>query len=151
MWKNIKKFFKWIADHTGISWIARKISSGWNSIKSCWSGNKANQADETSQPRSQVPSEPQVNGTAINDIVIPEGAKLVFSPEISDFLLRERLEMAKQLIKMGANSPAALEEQADREEEFFDAEDDGVTQPSSTTTNLEAEQHTVGDDLSVNA
>ncbi|WP_264331138.1 hypothetical protein [Wolbachia endosymbiont (group B) of Erebia ligea] len=29
MWKSIKKFFKWIADHTGISWIARKISSGW--------------------------------------------------------------------------------------------------------------------------
>lgn len=74
MWKNIKKFFKWIADHTGISWIAGKISSGWNSIKSCWSGNKANQAGGTSQPRSQVPSESQVNGTAINDIVIPEGA-----------------------------------------------------------------------------
>lgn len=38
MWKNIKKFFKWIADHTGISWVARKISLGWNSIKSWWSG-----------------------------------------------------------------------------------------------------------------
>ncbi len=29
MLKRIKKFFKWIADHTGISWMARKISSGW--------------------------------------------------------------------------------------------------------------------------
>ncbi|WP_375604501.1 hypothetical protein NOX90_03250 [Wolbachia endosymbiont of Anurida maritima] len=29
MWKSIKRVFKWIADHTGISWIARKISSGW--------------------------------------------------------------------------------------------------------------------------
>ncbi|NSM56804.1 hypothetical protein HET73_05375, partial [Wolbachia endosymbiont of Atemnus politus] len=38
MWKSIKKFFKWIADHTGISWIARKISSGWNSVKNWWSG-----------------------------------------------------------------------------------------------------------------
>lgn len=29
MWKSIKRVFKWIADYTGISWIARKISSGW--------------------------------------------------------------------------------------------------------------------------
>ena len=28
MLKKIKNFFKWIADHIGISWIARKISSG---------------------------------------------------------------------------------------------------------------------------
>ncbi|MCA7010695.1 hypothetical protein [Wolbachia endosymbiont of Tribolium confusum] len=28
MFKKIKNFFKWIADHIGISWIARKISSG---------------------------------------------------------------------------------------------------------------------------
>ncbi|WP_353286957.1 hypothetical protein [Wolbachia endosymbiont (group A) of Anthophora plumipes] len=111
MWKSIKKFFKWIADHTGISWIARKISSGWKS------GNKTNQAGGTSQPRSQVPSESQVNGTAINDIVIPEGA----------------------------NSPSALEEG------FFDAEENQPWLPNSETTNSEAEQHTVGDDLSVNA
>ncbi|MEY2393190.1 hypothetical protein [Wolbachia endosymbiont of Tettigetta isshikii] len=38
MWKSIKKFFKRIADCTGISWIARKISSGWNSVKNWWSG-----------------------------------------------------------------------------------------------------------------
>ncbi len=38
MWKSIKRVFKWIADHTGISWIAGKISSCWNSIKSWWSG-----------------------------------------------------------------------------------------------------------------
>ncbi|QOD38170.1 hypothetical protein [Candidatus Wolbachia massiliensis] len=37
MWENIKKFFKWIADHTGISWILGKISSGW---KSCWSSSQ---------------------------------------------------------------------------------------------------------------
>lgn len=30
MWKSIKKFFKWIADHTGISWIARKFHQGGN-------------------------------------------------------------------------------------------------------------------------
>ena len=29
MWKSIKKFFKWIADHTGISWILEKL--GWQS------------------------------------------------------------------------------------------------------------------------
>ena len=33
MWKNMKRLFKWTADHTGISWIAKKISSGWNSVK----------------------------------------------------------------------------------------------------------------------
>lgn len=43
MWKSIKKFFKRIADCTGISWIARKISSGWNSVKNWWSGNKVSQ------------------------------------------------------------------------------------------------------------
>lgn len=134
--KSIKKFFKWIADHTGISWIARKISSCWKS------GNKTNQAGGTSQPRSQVPSESQVNGTAINGIVIPEGAKLVFSPELSDFLLRERLEMAKQLIKMGANSPAALEEQTDREEEFFDAEENQPWLPNSEATESEVQPRT---------
>ncbi|MGL9725889.1 MAG: hypothetical protein ACR5KV_04365 [Wolbachia sp.] len=29
MWKGIKKFFKWIADHTRISWILGKL--GWQS------------------------------------------------------------------------------------------------------------------------
>ncbi len=30
MLKKIKNLFKWIADHTGISWITKKVSSGWN-------------------------------------------------------------------------------------------------------------------------
>ncbi|MGL9718086.1 MAG: hypothetical protein ACR5K9_05335 [Wolbachia sp.] len=59
MWKSIKKFFKWIADHTGISWIARKISSCWNSVRNWWSGNKANQANVTTQTEEQ-PQEPAV-------------------------------------------------------------------------------------------
>ncbi|MBC6686243.1 hypothetical protein H9I48_03230 [Wolbachia pipientis] len=46
MWEKIKKFFKWIADHTGISWIVRKISSGWKWLF----GGKAN---ATQQNRSQ--------------------------------------------------------------------------------------------------
>ncbi|TNK94555.1 hypothetical protein OUY_00855 [Wolbachia endosymbiont of Leptopilina clavipes] len=33
MFKKIKNFFKWIADHIGISWIARKISSGCLVVK----------------------------------------------------------------------------------------------------------------------
>ncbi|WP_349968316.1 hypothetical protein [Wolbachia endosymbiont of Armadillidium arcangelii] len=32
MWKSIKKFFKWIADHTGISWILGKL--GWKNHQS---------------------------------------------------------------------------------------------------------------------
>ncbi|CAQ54212.1 hypothetical protein C1A_954 [Wolbachia endosymbiont of Culex quinquefasciatus JHB] len=46
MLKKIKNFFKWIADHTGISWIARKISSGWNWLLS----SKKNTTQENTSP-----------------------------------------------------------------------------------------------------
>lgn len=46
MLKKIKNFFKWIADHTGISWIAKKISSGWKWLFS----SKANTAQENTSP-----------------------------------------------------------------------------------------------------
>lgn len=49
MWKSIKKFFKWIADHTGISWIARKISSGWKWLF----GGKKSETSVTKQNTSQ--------------------------------------------------------------------------------------------------
>ncbi|WP_265014596.1 hypothetical protein [Wolbachia endosymbiont (group B) of Camptogramma bilineatum] len=55
MWESIKKFFKWIADRTGISWIARKISSGWNWLFS----SKANTAQENISPKR--PSDENVN------------------------------------------------------------------------------------------
>ncbi len=42
MLKKIKNFFKWIADHTGISWIAKKVLSGWNWLFS----SKANAAQK---------------------------------------------------------------------------------------------------------
>ncbi|WP_425384438.1 hypothetical protein [Wolbachia endosymbiont (group B) of Eupithecia inturbata] len=55
MWESIKKFFKWIADRRGISWIARKISSGWNWLFS----SKANTAQENISPKR--PSDENVN------------------------------------------------------------------------------------------
>ncbi|WP_265036789.1 hypothetical protein [Wolbachia endosymbiont (group A) of Anomoia purmunda] len=66
MWKSIKKFFKWIADHTGISWVARKISSGWK----CLFGGKANatqqstsQQEKSSGNERQEPSQAQSKST----------------------------------------------------------------------------------------
>ncbi|WP_264687136.1 MULTISPECIES: hypothetical protein [unclassified Wolbachia] len=55
MWESIKNFFKWIADRRGISWIARKISSGWNWLFS----SKANTAQENISPKR--PSDENVN------------------------------------------------------------------------------------------
>lgn len=49
MWEKIKNAFKWIADHTGISWIARKISSGW---KWLFGGKKSNDNQQS------VPKQP---------------------------------------------------------------------------------------------
>ncbi|WP_353280496.1 hypothetical protein [Wolbachia endosymbiont (group B) of Silvanus unidentatus] len=46
MWKSIQKLFKWIADHTGISWITKKVSSGWNWLFS----SKANAAQKSTSP-----------------------------------------------------------------------------------------------------
>ncbi|WCR59544.1 MAG: hypothetical protein PG978_000980 [Wolbachia endosymbiont of Ctenocephalides felis wCfeF] len=57
MWQSIKKFFKRIADCTGISWIARKISSGWNSVKNWWSGNKVSDIDPS---KAETPEEPSI-------------------------------------------------------------------------------------------
>ncbi|MFP3020241.1 MAG: hypothetical protein ACEY3F_02670 [Wolbachia sp.] len=51
MWKNIKKFFKWIADHTGISWVARKISSGWKWLF----GGKASTAQQNTPQQGESP------------------------------------------------------------------------------------------------
>ncbi len=56
MWEKIKNFFKWIADHTGISWVARKISSGWKWLF----GGKANTTQQnTSQHEERSDNEKQ--------------------------------------------------------------------------------------------
>lgn len=47
MWKSIQKLFKWIADHTGISWITKKVSSGWNWLFS----SKANAAQKNTSSK----------------------------------------------------------------------------------------------------
>ncbi|WCR58354.1 hypothetical protein [Wolbachia endosymbiont of Ctenocephalides felis wCfeJ] len=49
MWKSIKKFSKWIANHTGISWILRNFPSSQRS------DNKGSQAKSTSQQVSSLP------------------------------------------------------------------------------------------------
>ncbi|WP_254229706.1 hypothetical protein [Wolbachia pipientis] len=42
MWESIKNFFQSIAYRTGISWITKKVSSGWNWLFS----SKANAAQK---------------------------------------------------------------------------------------------------------
>lgn len=52
----LKSFFKWIADHTGISWIAKKVSSYWNWLFS----SKANTAkQDVSQQKKSLGNEKQ--------------------------------------------------------------------------------------------
>lgn len=66
MWKNIKKFFKWIADHTGISWIARKISSGWKWLfggKASATQQNTSQQEKPSGNERQEPAQAQSKGT----------------------------------------------------------------------------------------
>ncbi len=53
MWEKIKNFFKWIADHTGISWIARKISSGWKWLF----GGKANATQQNTSQQGKFSDE----------------------------------------------------------------------------------------------
>ncbi|WP_265041607.1 hypothetical protein [Wolbachia endosymbiont (group B) of Melanostoma mellinum] len=55
MWESIKNFFQSIAYRTGISWIARKISSGWNWLLS----SKKNTTQENISPKR--PSDENVN------------------------------------------------------------------------------------------
>lgn len=69
MWQSIKKFFKRIADCTGISWIARKISSGWNSVKNWWSGNKVSDIDPS---KAETPEEPSIPEPSIPNEPSPE-------------------------------------------------------------------------------
>ncbi|GFR01086.1 uncharacterized protein TNCT_296101 [Trichonephila clavata] len=60
MWKSIKKFFKWIADHTGISWVARKISSGWKWLfdgKANATQQNTSQHEERSDNEKQGPAQ----------------------------------------------------------------------------------------------
>ncbi|MDG7053101.1 MAG: hypothetical protein LKM45_04430 [Wolbachia endosymbiont of Alcedoecus sp.] len=78
MWQSIKKFFKRIADCTGISWIARKISSGWNSVKNWWSGDKVSQVNVTTQTDTQIQK-----ATLINSIT-EAGNKLILSISSDD-------------------------------------------------------------------
>lgn len=66
MWGKIKKFFKWIADHTGISWVARKVKSGLKWLF----GGKANatqqntsQQEKSSGNERQEPAQTQSKGT----------------------------------------------------------------------------------------
>ncbi|WP_353270316.1 hypothetical protein [Wolbachia endosymbiont (group A) of Myopa testacea] len=79
MWEKIKKFFKWIADHTKISWIARKISSGWKWLF----GGKANatqqntsQQEKSSGNEREEPAQAQSKSTTtpktLDDEVNPD-------------------------------------------------------------------------------
>ncbi|NUX01862.1 hypothetical protein GO685_05305, partial [Wolbachia endosymbiont of Madathamugadia hiepei] len=76
MWQSIKKFFKRIADCTGISWIARKISSGWNSVKNWWSGNKVTQV---SQKSVAIQTDTQIQKATLINSITEVGDKLVLS------------------------------------------------------------------------
>ncbi len=65
MWEKIKKFFKWIADHTGISWIARKISSGWKWLfggKASATQQNTSQQEKSSGNERQEPAQAQSKG-----------------------------------------------------------------------------------------
>ncbi|MDR2978038.1 MAG: hypothetical protein LBU56_01120 [Rickettsiales bacterium] len=77
MWQSIKKFFKWIADHTGVSWIARKISSGWNSVKNWWSGNKVSQVSNADPPKNETLKESGPSG-----VIYEKDGKLVLALSI---------------------------------------------------------------------
>ncbi len=178
MWKSIKKFFKWIADHTGISWILGKL--GWQStnqeeenlvmvpkqyteeqaqerqngtitfqkklelmdatiqekeqklrdtsnqcisiggeglpelnsrtdkINDCsrtFAHERSKLCDNKEEKDSDVLKE-QAEGEyiVINGIVIPEGAKLKFFPELSNFLSRASLERERLFCKVAPNS-----------------------------------------------
>lgn len=69
MWEKIKKFFKWIADHTGISWIARKISSGWKWLF----GGKANTTQQNaSQQDGRSGNERQEIHSQSKDNTLPK-------------------------------------------------------------------------------
>lgn len=73
MLKKIKNFFKWIADHTGISWIARKISSGWNWLFS----SKANAAQKNISPKRPLDENVNKNNTLPktldgNQLILPK-------------------------------------------------------------------------------
>lgn len=86
MWQSIKKFFKRIADCTGISWIARKISSGWNSVKNWWSGNKVSQVSNADPLKNEAPEEPSeipVNEPSITNEPSPAKPEPKFEPVIN--------------------------------------------------------------------
>ncbi|MDG7056581.1 MAG: hypothetical protein LKM43_00265 [Wolbachia endosymbiont of Penenirmus auritus] len=61
MWQSIKKFFKRIADCTGISWIARKISSGWKWLF----GGKKSEARVNNQNTPQQGESPDGKGQTV--------------------------------------------------------------------------------------
>ncbi|MCM1001672.1 hypothetical protein [Wolbachia pipientis] len=61
MWQNIKKFFKRVADCTGISWIARKISSGWKWLF----GGKKSEARVNNQNTPQQGEFPDAKGQTV--------------------------------------------------------------------------------------
>jgi len=69
MWEKIKNFFKWIADHTGISWVARKISSGWKWLF----GGKANTTQQNaSQQDGRSGNERQETHSQSKDNTLPK-------------------------------------------------------------------------------
>ncbi len=69
MWEKIKNFFKWIADHTGISWIARKISSGW---KWLFGGKASATQQSTSQQEKSSGNERQETHSQSKDNTLPK-------------------------------------------------------------------------------
>ncbi|MFP3020242.1 hypothetical protein [Wolbachia endosymbiont (group A) of Pogonocherus hispidulus] len=94
MWKNIKKFFKWIADHTGISWVARKISSGWKRLF----GGKASTAQQnTSQQESSSGNKKHVQANAQSKTTAPK-------------TLNVQVNLNQTLPKQPASSKADLNE-----------------------------------------
>ncbi|NEV49667.1 hypothetical protein EUZ93_04205 [Wolbachia pipientis] len=68
MWEKIKKFFKWIADHTGISWVARKVKSGLKWLfggKASATQQNTSQQEKSSGNERQEPAQAQSKSTTI--------------------------------------------------------------------------------------
>lgn len=106
--------------------------------------NKAVTITQISKDLKELSNTEIPNGTVVkqyesqsSNVAIPRGAKLEYCPELSDYLSRARLERDRLLFNAMPNKSHVLEKQA--EEEFHDVEDDGITQPSPVTFDMDEE------------
>ncbi|MGL9759665.1 MAG: hypothetical protein ACR5LA_13600 [Wolbachia sp.] len=89
MWKSIKNFFKWIADHTGISWIARKVSSGWKWLF----GSKANATQQNTSQQGKYPNDKeQTLPKTLDNEAKPDQPILVRKPQDNSIIIPELSE-----------------------------------------------------------